>query len=106
MAAAFYALGSLLIACGGIWFLYGLISVVPSGRFLALVPIGVAAAYVVLAGALFVAVGAIIRRLDWLVEGRAMRSPDRDRYREQDEAAPSGRRDPASRPSKIDRYFR
>jgi hypothetical protein len=71
MAIAFYLLGWLLIAAGVLWNVFETIVFVQLGRAGALVPVLVAGAYVMLAGALFLAIGAIIRRLDRIVENSA-----------------------------------
>jgi hypothetical protein len=108
MAVAFYILASVLIAGGGIWWLYECIVIVQLGRYIALIPISVASSYIVLAGALFLAVGAIIQRLDRLVANGRPRSFQRVAF-QRDDAPPSSPRhqvDDTPRRSKTDRYFR
>jgi hypothetical protein len=67
VAIAFYLLGWLLIAAGILWNVVEAVVFVQLGRAAALVPILVAGAYVMLAGALFLAIGGILRRLDRIV---------------------------------------
>jgi hypothetical protein len=61
VAIAFYLLGWLLIAAGILWNVVEAVVFVQLGRAAALVPILVAGAYVMLAGALFLAIGGILR---------------------------------------------
>jgi len=106
MPLAFYSLGGVLAGIGSIWWLYEFILVVHSGRFAALVPITIGTAYVALIGALFVGIGAIIRRLDQLVaNGQPRRRAKRP---DQDEDAPRVGRPvaPSQRRSPLDRHLR
>jgi hypothetical protein len=75
MPIFFYSLGWLLMGSGGAWALFAVLNDLRLGQYAGIIAILVAAFYLVLAGALFVAIGAITHRLDRLIANTRPRVP-------------------------------
>jgi len=67
MVIVFYLIGGLMAAVGLVWAGVAGVGSLSTGNFVGIIAVLIAAAYVFLAGALFVAVAAILSRLDRLI---------------------------------------
>lgn len=85
MVIVFYVIGGIMAAAGLLWAAVAGVGSLSTGNYVGIVAVLIAAAYVFLAGALFVAVAAILSRLDRLIVNTAYWE-DRDQF--------STRRDP------------
>ena len=85
MAIVFYLIGGLMAAAGLLWAAVAGVGSLTTGNYVGIIAVVIAAAYVFLAGALFVAVAAILSRLDRLISNTS-EWQDRDGF--------AARRDP------------
>jgi len=67
MVIVFNVIGGLMAAAGLLWAAAAGFGVATTGNYVGIIAVLIAAAYVFLAGALFVAIGAILSRLDRLI---------------------------------------
>lgn len=67
MVIVFYLIGGLMTAAGLLWAAVAGVGSLATGHYAGIIAVLIAAAYVFLAGALFVAVAAILSRLDRLI---------------------------------------
>jgi hypothetical protein len=84
MVIVFYLIGGVMAAVGLAWAGVAGVGSLTTGNFVGIIAVLIAAAYVFLAGALFVAVAAILSRLDRLISNTS--DWDRDGF--------AARRDP------------